>query len=171
MNWRDNRLMFRHLNSNREAIVTPGLTKDLWTPLNELDFPNAIIGSLHADSRSKLFARANGTPRPWIETFSSSYEDFIFEGKDTTLRLTQKVRLQTICDFEFTKFPFDTHICDFIVVTKENDQGRISITGTANGFRYVGPKIVGQFAIYQADPRNESLELHQCPEHHCLHFA
>lgn len=171
MTWKDSRLKFRNLPFGREKMVKPEIARDLWTPLNDFVFPNAIIGSLQEDSVFELFVRTNSSPLPFLEAFVNAHEDSIYAGEDTTLRLTRRIRLQTTCSFEFIKFPFDKHICEFIFGAKETDQGRIYIKENENSFEYVGEKIVGQFNINQTIPRNDSLDSNQLPLNHGLRFA
>ena len=171
LNWYDDRLKFRKLPRGREKLVKPTVTKDLWIPLNDLVFPNAIIGSFQEDSFLEISNYTNSSPVSHWNVFTDDRESYVFKGENTKLQINKKARMKITCNFKLTKFPFDKHTCDVMICTKETDQGRIRIIPAAETFNYVGEKIVSQFMVKKVLPVSNDINLAGCAGEYGLKFS
>ena len=171
LTWYDDRLKFRNLPRGREKLVKPTVARDLWIPLNDLVFPNAIIGSFQEDSFFEISTYTNSSPVSHWDVFTDDRENYVFKGEDTKLQINKKARMKTTCNFQFTKFPFDQHTCDVMVCTKETDQGRVRIIPADETFNYVGEKIVSQFTVKKILPVSNDLNIAGCSGDYGLKFS
>ena len=171
LTWYDDRLKFRKLPRGREKLVKPTVTKDLWIPLNDLVFPNAIIGSFQEDSFLEISNYTNSSLVSHLNVFTDDRESYVFKGENTKLQINKKARMKITCNFKLTKFPFDKHTCDVMICTKETDQGRIRIIPAAETFNYVGEKIVSQFMVKKVLPVSNDINLAGCAGDYGLKFS
>ena len=95
--WKDDRIITKFPNNNSNILITRVSPSDksftIWAP------DRSLHGRISSDK--------------WAFFFVNSFRDdeTIVEGQ-----LSGKMR--TLCDFEFTKFPFDIHNCEFRITSK-----------------------------------------------------
>jgi len=171
LTWYDDRLKLRNLPRGSEKLVKPTNAEDLWIPLNDLVFPNAIVKSFQEDSFLEISKYNNSSPASHWDVFTDDIENYVFKGENTKLQINKKARMETTCNFRFTKFPFDKHTCDVMICTKETDQGRIRIIPADATFNYVGEKMVSQFTFQKELPVTNDVNLVGCAGEYGLKFS
>ena len=148
MDWRDSRLKFRNLKREAHNLINSEISKQLWLPNANLLYLNTIVGQTYEDPKLHVSAYTNSTPLPF--DIYRDREEYIYNGSLTKIQTTAVLRIETICEFEFQKFPFDKQRCDYVICLRGTDHRKVHIVANNNSVIYVGGKTVGQFVIDSA---------------------
>ena len=146
MNWTDSRLTFRNLPpTGGQKLIKSEMSSKLWLPVNSLMYDNAVVGEIIPDSNMQLSLITNSDPLPI--SIHQNREEFRYSGSNTSIQITKTIRVKTICNFEFTKFPFDEHECSIAMHIKDVANTKIDLIGSNSSTNYIGGPIVGQFDV------------------------
>ena len=164
MNWMDSRLTFRNLPpTGGQKLIKSEISTKLWLPVNTLIYDNAVVGELIPDSNMQVSLITNSDPLPI--SIHQNREEFRYAGSNTSIQITKTIRVKTICNFEFTKFPFDEHECSIAMHIKDVANTKIDLIGSNSSTNYIGGPIVGQFDV--AGKPYTYIQSRSCPQN-CL---
>ena len=143
LQWYDSRLMFSSLMFKTENRIPNKKSDQIWSPLQEMTYENAVIGEVTHDRHYVMniipIAPENSDP-------SNAMENRLFNGSYNPLRLTQRMKIKYGCTFDVTRFPFDSEKCSLTMKMKQQRARRITFMGNGNVF-YTGEAIIDQFEI------------------------
>ena len=144
MKWYDSRLAFTNpLMLNKTNSIPDDLARQIWIPLEDVIFDNAIIGEINKDQRRETLFQSN---RRQKMDAGRTEENVIFRGEDNQLQLMQRLSIKYNCIFDVKSFPFDKESCNFTMRIK--GRKHVSITFVEDGVvSYPGPIHVDQFEI------------------------
>ena len=113
MRWKDSRLSFRNLPKGRKKLIKYDLSKKLWLPSENLVYLNAILEPEHVYSDTHISAQTDSSP--FAFDINRHREEYIYAGLNTAITIEKKIRIKTICNFNFMKFPFDKQHCPIVM--------------------------------------------------------
>jgi hypothetical protein len=163
MKWKDGRLKFRNLPCDRPTLITSFTSNKLWLPSENLVYENEIVGNEYTDKSEEFSVRTNSSPLPF--DVCAHREELIYDGQETEMKITKRIRIKTTCNFRFTKFPFDNQECQFVMYIKHFPLRNVELIGTPNAVQYIGGTVIGQFQINMIptsilDENRDNRELH-----------
>ena len=146
MQWKDYRLKVTNLPRNQTFLIPVKTIKELWIPLDNTIHENATIGKIFGREKVRIV---------WIKSDQKSlavnvddpFENKPFDTESLQLGMTQRFRIQYICNFDLRNFPFDSQSCTFsmyMIVDRDNE---ITFAKMSDGITYLGPKMIHQFEI------------------------
>ena len=144
--WVDDRLQFENLDAKRQNLISEQISEKLWLPSHNIIHDNAILGNIISDNRKNIGIRNLSVALPVSVT--NNIEDYKFKGSEAQIFVVQRFKAIYSCIFELSKFPFDTHECEFIMKLKnEGAHSSISFREDEPSITYKGENTVGQFRI------------------------
>ena len=126
MEWKDSRVEFLNLRSNRKRnLLSKNEKHSVWTP--SLVFYNTLNDKeTELDYYSNLFVRQDGGfiyAEPLVVD-----ETKIFKGSENTIIYERNYMKTFICKFNMEMYPFDTQTCVIDLQVKEKDDNFIALT-------------------------------------------
>ena len=143
LSWKDQRLRFFNPELNKSNIIPSRISKELWSPLQDLKHENAIIGEIIHEDSNTLELQSN---LPEDLDAQEPVENRLFKGSQNSLVLTQRMKVKYNCIFNVKKFPFDGEHCRFKMKITQRKENTISFIDNAK-IVYNGLTNVGQFAV------------------------
>ena len=143
LRWKDVRLSYKNLDTSRTKTVPPNILNSIWSPMENLWFDNAVIGNKYIENDKRFSISAHSLPLP-IDIFVDR-EESVYDGKSTEMEVVQRWKDTYTCTFRFTYFPFDEHICHFVMRIKSPEDRKVILL--AEHARYYGSKAVEEFEI------------------------
>lgn len=149
MKWCDNRLRFRNLVLGQTNLLNTKTVENLWLPLHNLLYENAIIGKTLEDKYNEVALITAQNVTKSIESMSPyrSLEDVWYKGGNHLLQVTQRLKIDFVCSFYLVHFPFDRQKCDFILNMKNTKHSNVYFSKDESTVVYKGPKKVHSFEI------------------------
>ena len=143
--WSDDLLKFENMGAKGRSRISVASQKKLWTPLENIVHINSVVGGIIKD-KNTILKVLNLTKGMSFNTIDS-FENYIHLGKHSQLVFSQRFKVAYRCNFDVTKFPFDTHRCYFKMqlALQKDDSLVFAKDGTA--VYYEGPSTWNQFQI------------------------
>ena len=143
MKWYDERLTFRNPSMNQDNILSAETGRQLWLPLDNLIHENAIIGEVKYDNQKEIMLHPG---MPEGVNFALPIENRIFNGSNSLLEVSQRMKIRYNCIFNVKNFPFDRTECYFPMGINLHKSTALHVVEDGT-IMYNGPSIVGQFLI------------------------
>ncbi|XP_071521221.1 uncharacterized protein [Panulirus ornatus] len=145
MIWKDQRLQFKHLRSDRQLnIILPTEAENIWVPI--VDFLNAE-NNQHTvvDADCKITIKRLGEPLG--DNIENSKEARIYQGLENYIRISRKYTIVFQCSFDFFYYPFNTDYCSMIFRINKNTHNYVTLERYGGGIRYEARDNLAEYAI------------------------
>ena len=143
--WNDDRLNFENIEPNGKNLLPTEIANKLWLPCENIIHDNAILGKIIEDKHRDVGVTIATTERP--VDITKSIENYLYKGSDAELFMTQRFKIVYNCVFHLAKFPFDEHICNFVMLLKTQQNNSMSFVSENPGVSLRGQRTVFQFNI------------------------
>ena len=143
--WNDDRVNFENIEMNRKNLLPTEMSNKLWLPCENIIHDNAILGTIIEDKHRDVGVTIATTETP--VDIQQSIENYLYKGSEAELFMTQRFKMVYNCVFTLKKFPFDEHMCQFIMLLKTHQKHSMSFVEDHPGVLYRGHSTVNQFNI------------------------
>ena len=152
LKWKDYDVNFENIKTSRseEKAIQRIPVKDgrkLWLPHKYIVHENAILGEIKKEKAYILEVEV--TEKAKTMNPEESRETQIYQGKDSWLILSQRIKSKYICKFSLANFPFDKSSCEFIITLDMTENNSIRLMDEIDSVVYHGPKILNEFKIFK----------------------
>lgn len=142
--WKDSRLIFTNLVAGPNYVPAKTIER-LWHPRDILIHENAVVGSMRRDSALRILIHHTGHSLP--PNICNTIEDVVFSGRETSLEMVERFKVEYNCDFDLLKFPFDHQNCEIVIKMAVEKGSNFSLVGDIPPTIYNGSKTLYQFTI------------------------
>ncbi|XP_042215570.1 uncharacterized protein LOC121861721 [Homarus americanus] len=142
LQWRDDRLTFKHLRADKETVLYKEDVKKIWKP--EYLIMNLDSGQVKLLSTAMSITTAKNASNPYYNDVDT---DLVYPGEANVIALTEHYIASFSCGFDLYAYPFDTQACSLDLellsiydkyVQFKVDEGTVS---------YNGPGFLSRYAI------------------------
>lgn len=145
MKWNDSRLVFANLDRNKKYPVSPEIVDQLWLPLDNVVHENAVIGKIHRADIRRVFVFPTSDPIR-LKGYEK-YEEFLYDGAENSMEMSQRFRIEYNCVFTLVRYPFDKQECHFILKMIQLRYNSMSLEEDDPPIVYNGEEKIHQFYI------------------------
>jgi hypothetical protein len=150
LTWRDPKLVYTNILDGKEKsnvlkVIAEREVNKIWLPMPRVIHENAVIGQVVEDNI--FYVKIVGKSNPSEMDITESVETLQYPGSENDLFMTQRYKLEYRCTFFLKNYPFDKHVCHFILMMNREGNNTINFAENKPPVNYLGPRILQAFEL------------------------